>query len=318
MSDFFSSLTAEQWLLTGFGVFIFVFLLVDLGIFQKHAHKVSSQKALLQVLFWVFMAASFAFLIGIYKGKEMAYQFVAAYITEESLSVDNMFLFILIFRYFRISEHLHHKVLFYGVLGAIIFRGIFITAGSLLIAQFHWILYVFGAILVLTGVKLFLTKDDIKFEPEKNIVYIFLTRNLRFTHTAPEDKFWIFKGKKIYFTTLFLVVCLVETTDIVFAIDSIPAVFAISQDPFVVYTSNIFAVMGLRALYFLLSGIMKRFRYLQSGLAFILAFIGVKMLLEIADIKISSKYSLIVIASILVITVVASLVIAKKQEEEKS
>ena len=315
MSDLFNSFSAEQWLLTGFGVFILIFLLIDLGIFQKRAHKVSSQKALFQVLFWVFMAASFAFLIAIYKGKEMAYQFVAAYITEESLSVDNMFLFILIFRYFRISEQLHHKVLFYGVLGAIIFRGIFITAGSLLIVQFHWILYVFGAILVFTGVKLFLTKDDLKFEPEKNIVYNFLTRNLRFTHTAPEDKFWIFKGKKIYFTTLFLVVCLVETTDIVFAIDSIPAVFAISQDPFVVYTSNIFAVMGLRALYFLLSGVMRRFHFLQKGLSFVLAFIGVKMLLEIADIKLSSQSSLIIIAMILAVTVVASVTVAGKKKK---
>lgn len=315
MADFFTSFSAEEWLLTGFGVFILIFLLVDLGIFQKRAHKVSPQKALLQVLFWVFMAASFAFLIAMYRGKEMAYQFIAAYLTEESLSVDNMFLFILIFRYFRVSEHLHHKVLFYGVVGAIIFRGIFITAGSLLIAQFHWILYVFGAILIFTGVKLFLTKDDMKFEPEKNVVYNFLTKNLRFTHSAPEDKFWIFRGKKIYFTTLFLVVCLVETTDIVFAVDSIPAVFAISQDPFVVYTSNIFAVMGLRALYFLLSGVMSRFQYLQTGLAFVLVFIGVKMLLEIIEIKLSSQYSLIVIAVILGTTVVASVIATEKKKK---
>src|SRR5436190_16909885 len=292
MSDFFKSLTAEQWLLTGFGVFITIFLFVDLGIFQKRAHKVTTQKALLQVLFWVFMAASFAFLIGMYKGKELGYQFVAAYLTEESLSVDNMFLFILIFRYFNVSERLHHKVLFYGVVGAIVFRGIFITAGSFLIAQFHWILYVFGAILIFTGTKLFLTKDDIKFEPKKNVAYKFLSRKLRFTNSAPEDKFWIFKGRKIYFTTLFLVVCVMETTDIIFAVDSIPAVFSISQDPFVVYTSNIFAVMGLRALYFLLSGVMKRFRYLQTGLACILVLIGAKKLREIGDIKITSQYSL--------------------------
>ncbi len=252
MPDFFKSITAEQGLLIGFAVFIIIFLFIDLGIFQKRAHKISTQKALSQVLFWVFMAASFAFLIGIYKGREMGYQFVAAYLTEESLSVDNMFLFILIFSYFRISEHLHHKVLFYGVVGAIVFRGIFITAGSFLIAQFHWILYVFGAVLVYTGIKLFLTQDEIKFEPEKNVAYKFLRKRLRVTHTAPEDKFWISKEGKIYFTTLFLVVCIVETTDIIFAVDSIPAVFSISQDPFVVYTSNIFAVMGLRALYFLL------------------------------------------------------------------
>jgi len=315
MSDFFKSLTAEQWLLTGFGVFILIFLFIDLGIFQKRAHKVSTQKALLQVLFWVFMAASFAFLIGLYKDKELAYQFVAAYLTEESLSVDNMFLFILIFRYFNISEHLHHKVLFYGVLGAIIFRGIFITAGSYLIIQFHWILYVFGAILVFTGVRLFLTQGDVKFDPGNNVIYKFLIKKLRFTHSAPEDKFWIFRGRKIYFTTLFLVVCLVETTDIIFAVDSIPAVFAISQDPFVVYTSNIFAVMGLRALYFLLSGVMKRFQYLQTGLACILVFIGIKMLLEIAEIKISSKYSLIIIACILAITVGASVITAGKKKK---
>src|SRR5689334_2017797 len=158
MFDFLKSLTAEQGLLIGFGVFITIFLFIDLGIFQKRAHKVSTQKALLQVLFWIFIAASFAFLIGIYKGREMGYQFVAAYLTEESLSVDNMFLFILIFSYFNVSERLHHKVLFYGVVGAIIFRGIFITAGSFLIAQFHWILYVFGGILVFTGVKLFFTQ----------------------------------------------------------------------------------------------------------------------------------------------------------------
>ena len=300
--------------MAGFGLFILIFLVIDLGIFQKRAHKISTQKALMQVLFWVFTAGSFAFLIGLYKDKELAYQFVAAYITEESLSVDNMFMFILIFRYFRISEHLHHKVLFYGVAGAIVFRGIFITAGSLLIMQFHWILYVFGAILIFTGVKLFLSTDDLKFEPEKNIIYKFLTKNLRFTHSAPEDKFWIFRGKKIYFTTLFLVVCLVETTDIIFAVDSIPAVFAISQDPFIVYTSNIFAVMGLRALYFLLSGVMKRFQYLQTGLAFVLIFIGAKMLLEIAGLEIPSKYSLLVIAGILTVTVVASAFTANRKK----
>ena len=307
-------MTAEQGLLIGFAVFIIIFLFIDLGIFQKRAHKVSTQKALLQVLFWIFMAASFAFLIGIYKGKEMGYQFVAAYLTEESLSVDNMFLFILIFGYFGISERLHHKVLFYGVVGAIVFRGIFITAGSFLIAQFHWILYVFGALLVYTGIKLFLTQDEVKFEPEKNVAYKFLRKRIRFTHTAPADKFWILKEGKIYFTTLFLVVCIVETTDIIFAVDSIPAVFSISQDPFVVYTSNIFAVMGLRALYFLLSGVMKRFRYLQTGLACILILIGVKMLLEIAGIKIASLYSLLAIALILGITVGASLRKKKKKK----
>lgn len=315
MADIFNSFSAEQWLLAGFGAFIAFFLVIDLGIFQKRAHKVSTKRALLQVLFWVFMAAVFALLIAHFKGKEPAYQFVTAYLTEESLSVDNMFLFILIFQYFNVSERLHHKVLFYGVLGAIVFRGIFITAGSLLIAEFHWILYVFGAILVFTGVKLVLNKEDLKFNPHENKVYKLLTRRLRFTESAQEDKFWISKERKIYFTTLFLVVCLVETTDIIFAIDSIPAVFAISQDPFIVYTSNIFAVMGLRALFFLLSDVMSRFRFLQTALASILIFIGAKMLLEFADIKISSAYSLTVIAVILMVTVIASVKVSRKKKK---
>lgn len=315
MTDIINNLSAQQWLFAVFGAIVLVFLTIDLVILQKNPHKVSFKSALWQTLFWLGLAMSFAVLIYFFDDKELAFQFVSAYLMEESLSVDNMFVFILILTYFKVPEKYFHRVLFFGVFGAIVFRGIFIVAGSLLIKEFHWILYVFGALLIITGLKMLFTNKSSEFNPGKNWVYKFLTKHLRFTHQETEGKFYIFQHGKIYFTQLFLVVALIETTDIIFAIDSIPAVFAISQNQFIIYTSNIFAVMGLRALFFLLSGMVDKFHFLQQGISFILMFIGVKMLLEIVDYKMPTQYSLAVIVMMLASSIVLSLVLPDKRKK---
>lgn len=307
-------MTTEQWLFAGFGIFIMIFLIIDLGIFQKKAHIVSFKSALWQTVFWWSVTSVFGVLIYFLRSKEEALQFGAAYLMEESLSVDNMFVFVLIFQYFKIPERLFHKVLFYGVLGAIIFRAVFISVGVVLVTEFHWILYVFGGILIVTGAKMLFSNKNEKFEPEKNIIYRLLTKNFRFTHDAPEDKFYIRRNGKTYLTTLFLVVCLIETTDILFALDSIPAVFAISQNQFVIYTSNIFAVMGLRALFFLLIGIISKFHFLQQGISFILMFIGTKMILEIFNFHLPIQFSLAVIVMMLASSMIMSLIIPDKNK----
>lgn len=315
MPEFITNLSPEQWLFGLFGAIVLVFLIIDLVILQKNPHKVSFKSALWQTLFWFGLAMTFAVLIYFFHDKELAFQFVSAYLMEESLSVDNMFVFILILTYFKVPEQYYHRVLFFGVFGAIVFRGIFIVAGSLLIKEFHWILYLFGALLILTGLKMLFTNKAAEFNPDKNWVYKFLTKHLRFTKQETEGKFYIFDQGKIYFTQLFLVVALIETTDILFAIDSIPAVFAISQNQFVIYTSNIFAVMGLRALFFLLSGMLDRFHFLQQGISFILMFIGVKMMMEIVDYKMPTQYSLAVIVMMLASSIVLSLVLPDKRKK---
>jgi tellurite resistance protein TerC len=298
----------------GFCVFIITFLAIDLLLLSRKAHRVSFRSALLQTIFWVTMAMVFAALVYVYRGSEESFQFIAAYFTEESLSVDNMFVFILILRYFNVEEKYYHKVLFYGVFGAIVFRALFILAGSFLIAQFHWILYLFGAILFITGLRLLFTDKEDKFDAEKNIVYRLLKKYFLFSTQPAEGRFLVKEGGKTLFSSLFLVVAMIETTDIVFALDSIPAVFLISQSQFVVYTSNIFAIMGLRALFFLVSGMMNKFHFLKQGISFILMFIGVKMLFEIFDFKLSTTYSLLTILCILAASILMSLVIPEKKK----
>ncbi len=295
LASFLSNLDPVTALSGVFVVVIILFLVLDLGVLQKKHTAVSFRSASLQSLFWVTIALSFSYLIYLYypaqeiehegimkkfSPKESAFQFLTAYITEYSLSVDNIFVFILIFRHFTVQPEYHHKVLYYGVVGAVLFRGIFIGMGNILVHQFHWILYIFGAILVFTGIKMMFTSDDEGFDPEKSWTYKQLNARLRFSSLPHMGKFMLREQGRLYFTSLFLVVLLIETTDIIFAVDSIPAVFSITQDPFLIYTSNIFAVMGLRAMYFMLEGIMDKFRYLQRGISVILIFIGGKMLWE--------------------------------------
>src|SRR3989344_9148864 len=289
-----------------FSVIIGGFLIADLGYFNRKAHKIEPRSALIQTLFWISIAIGFAYLIFIFLGHNTAAEFMSAYVTEKMLSVDNLFVIMLIFNFFNIEEKYHHRVLFWGIMGAIVFRGLFIGVGAYLIEQFHWVLYIFGAILIYTGIKLFSDKKEEHVDFEKNKVVRFARKYLPFTANYHNGNFIVKEGSKIYFTSLFLIILLVEATDIVFAIDSIPAAFAITQNAFIVFTSNIFAIMGLRALFFLLEGILHKFHHLQKGLSFILIFIGGKMLLDFFNIHISSLTSFVVIIVVLGLSLLLS------------
>lgn len=245
-------------------------------------------------------------------GRVLAAEFLSAYVTEKMLSVDNLFVIMLIFSYFKLEEKYHHRALFWGIMGAILFRGIFIGAGSYIIHQFHWVLYVFGAILLYTAVKLLRDKKEEHIDFNKNRVLQLAHRYLPFTANHHNGKFYVRENGRFFFTSLFLVVLMVEATDIIFAVDSIPAVFAISQNLFIVFTSNIFAIMGLRALFFLIENVLHRFHHLQKGLAFVLFFIGGKMLSGMFDIHISSLASFAVIMLALATSMVLSVIFPKK------
>ena len=290
-------LNPEIWLFGVFGLVILAFLVIDLGLFQKKAHRITFQSALIQSIFWLITSMGFGGLVWYFDDHILAIQFVTAYLTEYSLSIDNIFVFILLFRHFKVKEEFHHRILYFGVFGAMIFRGIFIFFGNIIVSKFHWILYGFGAFLLYTGFKMILQKKEDEFDPEKSWVYRFLNKHFRFLHSDGGGKFFVRIDGKLHLTMLFLVVLLIETTDILFALDSIPAVFSISQNPFIIYTSNVFAIMGLRAMYFMLETIIDKFQYLKQGISFILMFIGGKMLMEIFDFHLPDWFSLVVIGS---------------------
>ena len=290
-----------------FSIIIVGFLVADLGYFNRRAHKISPKSALIQSLFWVAISFGFAFLIFLFISRESAAEFMSAYVTEKMLSVDNLFVIMLIFNFFKIEARYHHKVLFWGIMGAIIFRALFI-----IIDNFHWVLYIFGVALIYTGIKLLKSKKEEHLDFEKNKVVKLAKRTLPFSTAHHGGKFIVRENGKIKFTVLFLIILLVETTDIVFAIDSIPAAFSISQNPFIVFTSNIFAVMGLRALFFLLESVLHKFHHLQKGLAFILVFIGLKMFIEFFDIHISSLLSFAIIMTALGLSLLLSVIFPKK------
>lgn len=302
--------TAVLW--WAFGVIVVGFLVFDLGFSNRQAHKISLKSAALQSLFWVSISLVYAYLVFLGLGREAAVEFTSAYITEKMLSVDNLFVIALIFNYFNLEEKYHHRVLFWGILGAVVFRGLFITAGGLIVSQFHWVLYIFGALLVYTGIELLKEKKEEHADFNNNPVAKFAKKYLPFTTSAHGGKFWVKENGKLQFTILFLIVLLVESTDIIFAVDSIPAAFSISQSPFIVFTSNIFAVMGLRALFFLLENVLHKFHHLQKGLSFILIFIGAKMLLGIFHIHLSSFLSFGVIIGALLMSLVLSVMFPKK------
>jgi|SRR3989338_3370515 len=295
-----------------FGVIIVGFLIADLGYFNRKAHKISFRSALVQSLFWIILSLGFAYLVFLQMGKEVATQFLSAYITEKMLSVDNLFVILLIFNFFKLEEKYHHRILFWGILGAIVFRGIFIGAGSLIVSEFHWILYIFGIILIYTGFKLLGEKKEEHVNYHDNKIMKFMRRYLPFTTNHHGGHFVVQENGKWHFTLLFAIIILVETTDIIFAVDSIPAVFAISQNPFIIFTSNIFAIMGLRALFFLIENVLHKFHHLQKGLSFILIFIGAKMLAGIFYIQISSITSFTIIMSALTLSLVLSVLFPKK------
>jgi tellurite resistance protein TerC len=288
----------------GFNVFVLALLAVDLGVFHRKAHAVSIKEATAWSIVWVSLAMIFN--LGIYFtwGEQKALEFFTGYVIEKSLSVDNLFVFVMIFQYFSTPTEYQHRVLFWGILGALILRAIFIAAGSALLNQFHWMIYVFGAFLVFTGIKMLLQGDE-KLKPERNPVVRLFERWVPMTREYHGQSFMIRTNGKTRATLLLLVLIVIETTDVIFAVDSIPAIFAVTQDSFIVYTSNVFAILGLRALYFMLAGVMQMFVYLKFGLSLVLCFVGAKMLL--ADIyKIPIGASLAVIGTVLLLSIIAS------------
>jgi tellurite resistance protein TerC len=306
-------MTADQLVYLVFGIVILLALVFDLGVFSRKNKEISIKTALWQSVFWVGLALAFGAFMWYIEGEKAAMEYLSAYLMEKSLSVDNIFVFILIFSFFRIRADHVPRALFIGIILAIVFRIIFITVGVALVERFHWILYVFGAFLVYTGIKIFAVRHEDEFDPANSPVYRLLNRFFPIIHEDIGGKMTVVRDGKRFYTNMFAVVVMLGTTDIVFAVDSIPAVFAISQDKLVIYTSNIFAVLGLRALYFLLKGAVAKFEYLQQGIAIVLVFIGLKMLVGIFGIHVPTYISLIFIVICLVGSMGYSLQVANRR-----
>ena len=304
-------MTHQIWLWIGFTVFVLAMLALDLGVFHRKSHTVSMREALTWSGVWITLALLFNAGIWYWRGSEQGLTFLTGYVVELSLSVDNLFVFLLIFGYFKVPAQYQHKVLFWGILGALVMRAVFIGAGIALIQKFHWIIYVFGAILVISGLKMAFEKDK-EVHPEKNPVLRLFRRFMPVTGEYHGSSFFIKREKLWVATPLFIVLLMLETTDLVFAVDSVPAVLAITTDPFIVYTSNVFAILGLRSMFFALAGVMKLFHYLHYGLAAVLVFVGGKMLLA-GFYKIPTLASLLVIVGLLAVAVVASLLHARRR-----
>jgi tellurite resistance protein TerC len=291
----------------GFSVFVLAMLALDLGIFHRKDRAVPMREALLWTGIWVTLAMLFALGVYLWFGADTALQFLTGYVIEEALSVDNMFVFLLVFATFKVPANLQHRVLFWGILGALVMRALFIAAGAALLARFHWIIYVFGGFLVITGIKL-LFQGEQEVHPERNPLFRLFRRLLPSVPDYRGGRFTVIENGRRHATPLLLVLVAVEGTDIVFAVDSIPAIFSVTRDPFIVYTSNIFAILGLRSLYFALAGMMEKFRHLKYGLALVLAFVGGKMLLS-TYYPIPIGVSLAVVVSLLTLSVLASLLL---------
>jgi tellurite resistance protein TerC len=294
------------WLWAGFGAVVLGMLALDLGVFHRRAHAVALREAAIWSFVWVALSLLFNLGVWHWEGTGKALEFFTGYLIEKSLSVDNIFVFLVLFQYFGVEPRYQHRVLFWGILGALVMRGILIAAGVVLIARFHWILYVFGAFLVWAGVKMMFHKPE-DVHPEKNPVFRWARRVLPVTHDYRGQKFFVREGGQWLATPMFLVLLVVETTDLAFALDSIPAIFGITHDPFIVFSSNVFAILGLRAMYFLLAGVMHYFRYLNFGLSAVLIFIGLKMLSG-RWVEIPTWLSLAIVGGLLGGAVAASLV----------
>lgn len=297
---------ANIWFWGGFIAFVLAMLALDLGVFHRRPHVVGMKEAGIWTAIWVALALTFAAGLYFVVNRHAALTFLTGYVIEEALSADNIFVMVLIFEYFRVPKSSQHRVLFYGILGALVMRGAFIAAGSALITRFHWILYIFGGLLVVTGIRMAIRRDE-AFDGEKSRIVRGVRRVLPLTTRYEDASFTVIENGRRLATPLLLVLILVELTDLVFAVDSIPAIFGVTRDPFIVYTSNIFAVMGLRSLYFLLAAVVDRFHLLKYGLAVILTFVGFKMLAE-GWLEIDIALSLGIIVSVLAISVIASLV----------
>lgn len=301
----------NTWLWIGFNLFVLFMLILDLGVFHRKVHAVKIKEALVWTGVWIFLAMLFNSAIWYFYGKNKALEFLSGYIIEKSLSVDNIFVFSIIFSYFSVPLQFQHKVLFWGIFGALLMRVVFIFAGLELIDHFHWVFYLFGAFLIYTGIRM-LVQSDKELQPDKNMLLKLFKRFFPVSDQFQGDKFFIKQDGKRVVTRLFLVLLLIEATDLIFAVDSIPAVLAISNDPFIVYTSNVFAILGLRSLYFAVAGMNAYFRYLKFGLSAILLFVGVKMCL--VDVyKIPVVTSLVTILSILLVSVIVSKLVPEKK-----
>lgn len=297
----------------GFIAFVILLLTLDLGVIHRKSHEVKIKEALIWSAVWISLALIFNYGVYYFLGKEKALEFLTGYLIEKSLSVDNLFVFIMLFSFFDVKPIYQHKVLFWGILGALVLRAIFIFAGVALISKFHWIIYIFGGFLVYTGFKM-LFHNDAKIEPDKNPLVRLFKKFFPVTETMHGDNFFVKINSKRYATPLFVVLLVVEFTDLIFAVDSIPAILAVSNDTFIIFTSNVFALLGLRALYFALAGITKYFHYLKYGLSAILVFVGIKMVI-VDFYKIPIVYSLFTIVGILTLSILLSLLFPKKEKE---
>ncbi|MBK8225050.1 MAG: TerC family protein [Candidatus Obscuribacter sp.] len=310
------------WLWSGFGILIVSMLTLDLGIFNRRAHEPTFKEAAIWSAVWVSLALGFNAVIYYFMGAQPAVEFLTGYLIEKALSVDNIFVFVMLFSVFAVPIKFQHRVLFWGIIGAFLMRGIMIALGAYLIEQFHWVIYLFGAILVFTGAKMALQNHNSTIDTKNNLIVRWFRKFMPVTDTYREDKFFVKEkslraedaGQAVWFATpLFLVLLLVEATDLIFAVDSIPAIFAVTRDPFLVFSSNVFAILGLRSMYFMLAGIVHRFHLLKFGLAFILVFVGAKMLF-IDIYKIPVLLSLAVIAVTVAASVVLSLAFPKQRD----
>lgn len=306
-------MNSTTWLWVGFSVFILLMLSLDLGLLNRRAHAIKYREAATWSAVWVTLAMIFAGLVFWYQGSVRGLEFLTGYLIELSLSVDNLFVFLLIFSYFKVPAKYQHRVLFWGVMGALVMRLTMIFVGAALINRFHWIIYIFGAFLVYTGIKMF-KQEELDINPEDNPAVKFVTRYIPITRHYDEQKFFTRQNGRLTGTLLLLVLVIVEVTDLVFAVDSIPAIFAITTNTFIVYTSNVFAILGLRSMYFLLAGVVEKFQYLRMGLAIVLTFIGTKMLVVAVGVHIPIWASLIFVAVVLLSSVAASLLWPKDCE----
>ena len=304
-------MTESIWLWVGFNIFVLAMLALDLGVFHRKAHVVSLRESLTWTVVWVVLALIFTGGMWHFAGSQKALEFFTGYLIEKSLSVDNLFVFALLFSYFAVPPQFQHKVLFWGILGALIMRAVMIALGAALIAKFAWIIYVFGAFLILTGIKMIVKREE-EIHPERNPIVRWFKKLMPVTSDYRGDKFFVRENGILMATPLFVVLLLLEFSDLIFAVDSIPAIFAVTQDTFIVYTSNVFAILGLRSLYFALAGVMDKFHYLKIGLGVVLTFVGVKMLLVHTAWKIDTLIALGVIVLILTASVVLSLLHPKK------
>jgi tellurite resistance protein TerC len=304
--------TPFLWLI--FNLFVLATIALDLGVFHRRPHKMKTREATIWTFVWVGLSLAFGLGVMHFSGEQRGLEFFTGYVIEKALSVDNLFLFLVIFRTFDVDEKIQHRILEWGIVGALVMRGLMIAAGAGLIGRFSWVLYVFGAFLVFAGLHMLFAKKA-EMHPEENRISRFARKHLRITKEYHGSKFFIRDGGNWFATPLFVVLLIVEITDITMAVDSIPAIFGITRDPFIVYTSNVFAILGLRAMYFLLAGVLGRLRYLTAGLSFVLTFIGAKMIVE-PWVHISVEISLGIVAGILLVALAGSLLVGPKQKNK--